>query len=243
MKSKKLPVITLKNITKVFRLRHAKPTFTDLFFTMPTKGQLFTALDEVSLTVFKGEKIGIFGSNGSGKTTLLKIIGGITTPTSGEVKVHGRVVSLIDLGAGFHQDLSGKENIYLNGTIIGMTKKEVDEVLESIILFADIGEFIYQPLYTYSEGMKLRLGFSIAIHSNPDIFLLDEGFGVGDESFRKKCDKVMNQLERSGKTIIIVSHWLDYLVEHTKELIILESGKVLKKGKSSLVSKYIRKTT
>lgn len=213
------PAIVLKNVTKIYTLRHSKPTLSDMLFTLPSKGKKFKALDNISLTINKGEKVGVIGRNGSGKTTLLKIIAGITTPTSGKVEVYGKVVSLIDLAAGFHEDLTGIENIFLNGTVIGMSRQELEEKYDEIVKFADIGEFIGQPMYTYSSGMALRLGFSIAIHADPDIFLLDEGFAVGDEDFRKKCEQKLEELERDGKTVVIVSHWVEYLKKQTDRLI------------------------
>lgn len=213
------PAIILKNVTKIYTLRHAKPTLTDMFFTLPSKGKKFSALENINLTIYRGEKVGIIGRNGAGKTTLLKVIAGITTPTSGEVFVEGKIVSLIDLTAGFHEDLSGSENIFLNGIVVGMSRHELEEKYDDIVAFADIGEFIHQPLYTYSSGMALRLGFSIAVHADPDIFLLDEGFAVGDVNFRKKCEQKMDQFERQGKTVVIVSHWIEYLKKEVKRII------------------------
>lgn len=218
-KARKEPAVVLKRVTKTYTLRHTKPTLTDMFFAMPGKGKVFTALDKVDLTIYKGEKVGIIGRNGSGKTTLLKVIAGITTPNSGEVIVHGKVVSLIDLAAGFHEDLTGSENIFLNGTVIGMSRQELEEKYDQIVAFADIGEFIDQPLYTYSSGMALRLGFSIAVHADPDIFLLDEGFAVGDEDFKRKCELKIDEFGKKGKTVVMVSHWLEYLERMTNRLV------------------------
>ncbi|PIR58748.1 MAG: ABC transporter ATP-binding protein, partial [Candidatus Pacebacteria bacterium CG10_big_fil_rev_8_21_14_0_10_56_10] len=156
--------IQLTNVTKTYQLRQEKPTFVEQVMCR-FQSSRFTALDNVNLTIYKGEKIGIVGPNGSGKTTLLKIIAGITTPDRGRVITNGKVVSLIDLTAGFHPELTGIENIRLNGLVIGVGEREVFDKLDDIVKFADIGQFIYQPLFTYSEGMKLRLGFSIAIHA------------------------------------------------------------------------------
>lgn len=220
MKSKEV-VIRLTNVTKVYQLRHSKPTISDLLFYFKLNGKKFKALENFNLEIKKGEKVGIAGRNGAGKTTLLKLIGGISTPNSGDVVVKGNVVSLIDLSAGFHQDLTGIENIFLNGAVIGMRREKIKKNLRQIIEFADIGEFIFQPMYTYSEGMKLRLGFSIAIHSDPDIFLMDEGFAVGDENFREKCNLQIQRLSNEGKTVVIVSHLLGYLKEITDRIIYL----------------------
>ena len=183
--------------------------------------------------------MGIIGRNGSGKTTILKIIAGITTPTRGAVAVHGRVVSLIELDAGFHPEFSGLENIYLNGLVIGMSKAEIDRNLQKIVKFSGLGKFIDTPQYTYSSGMSLRLGFSIAAHADPDILILDEGIAVGDEKFRKKSLAKINQFAKQGKTIVIVSHWLDYLKENCERIIWLEEGKITYDGDTSVIDKYL----
>jgi ABC-2 type transport system ATP-binding protein len=215
----KEPVITLRGVTKEYTLRHAKPTLTDLILKVPSQGKKFKALDNFDLTIYKGEKVGIIGRNGAGKTTLLKIIAGITTPNAGSVEVKGKVVSLIDLSAGFHPDLSGSENIFLNGIVIGMKRNQIEDRFKEIVEFADIGEFIEQPMYTYSDGMQLRLGFAIAVHADPDIFLMDEGFSVGDEGFRKKCEVKIDELAEEGKTVVMVSHWVEYLRKNADFLI------------------------
>jgi len=217
--------IQLKNITKQYVVHHEKPTFTEQLLSRSEK-QVFTALDDVSLTIHKGESIGIIGPNGSGKTTLLKIIAGIATPTSGTVTVNGRVVSLIDLEAGFNPELTGEENIYLNGLIIGMRRKEIEKQFKKIVRFADIGTFIDAPLYTYSQGMKLRLGFSIAIHANPDILILDEGMAVGDEKFRQKSGERIQKFFKEGKTVLMVSHWKIVLTTYCSKFFSISKGKI-----------------
>ncbi|MEA2056329.1 MAG: ATP-binding cassette domain-containing protein, partial [Patescibacteria group bacterium] len=172
--------IKAKDLVKTYRLvAESRP-----FFLRSENG--FNAIDKISFDVKKGERVGIVGENGSGKTTLLKIIAGITELTSGQLETNGRIVSIIDLEAGFHPDLTGKENILINGAIIGMVRAEVEARLNQIIEFADIGRFIHEPLRTYSSGMKLRLGFSIAVHSNFNTLVLDEGVAFGDEGFRLK---------------------------------------------------------
>lgn len=229
--------IELSKVSKVYSFRQEKPTFTELLFSFGERKQ-FKALDDVNLTIYKGEKVGIIGHNGSGKTTILKIISKISTPTMGSVFTNGKVVSLIDLTAGFHPELTGYENIFLNGLIIGMSKDDINDNLEKIIDFADIKEFIYSPIYTYSDGMKLRLGFSIAIYSNPDVLILDEGITAGDIDFQKKSGEKIEQLFREDKTIIVVSHWLDYLKRHCNKFLVMENGKIVKSGGKEIIRSY-----
>jgi len=185
------------------------------------KKEEYWALKNVNLTIHKGEKVGFYGPNGVGKTTLLKIIAGISAPTKGSVKTKGRIISLIDLEAGFHPDLTGQENIFLNGLIVGMSRDEIKEKLKQIIDFADIGDFITAPLYTYSSGMKLRLGFSVAIHAEPDVLLLDEIISMGDENFRKRTSQLMKKMFGNGTTLLLVSHSIQYLKENCNKLLVL----------------------
>lgn len=238
MRKKQNKAIKVGNIFKEYVLHHQKPTFFGTIFGLENRKKFF-ALDDVSLELYKGEKIGIIGSNGSGKTTLLKIISGITTQTSGTINTYGKVVSLIELGAGFHPELTGKENIFLNGLVIGMDKDEIQKKFASIVEFSGLGDFIYSPLYTYSSGMSLRLGFSIAIHSNPDILILDEEIAVGDEKFRKKSMRKINEFFKQGKTIILVSHWLEYIRANCNRIIWLEKGKIKLDGGEEVIDKYI----
>jgi ABC-type polysaccharide/polyol phosphate transport system ATPase subunit len=179
------------------------------------------------LEIKKGERVGIIGPNGSGKTTLLKIIAGITTPTSGTIKTNGKIVSLIDIEAGFHPDLTGYQNIYLNGMLLGMTKRDITKKLHAIIQFADIKQFIDAPMFTYSNGMILRLGFSVAAYSNPDILIMDENFAVGDESFRKKTIAKIIDFRQHHKTILIASHWIDFIKHNTDRYISLRKGSII----------------
>lgn len=231
------PAIVLKHITKQYVLQHEKPTFSEQFFSRKKKEKI-TALSNIDLTVYKGERVGIIGSNGSGKTTLLKIISGITVATTGNISISGKVISLIDLEAGFHPELSGEENIFLNGLIIGMSKEKIAQHFSDIVAFAGIGKFIDAPLYTYSEGMKLRLGFSIAVFADPDILILDEGIGVGDEYFRKKCSIKIQEFFSQGKTIIISTHWIEYLRENCDRILWLEGGAIKQMGNVALLDKY-----
>lgn len=228
--------IQLINVSKKYELHHEKPTLVEKF--VKGKNETFWAMKNVSLTIYKKESVGIIGSNGSGKSTLLKIITGIATPTTGIVKVYGKIVSLIDLEAGFHSDLSGLQNIYLNGMLLGLSKKEIDRQLPSIIAFADIRQFIDAPLFTYSDGMKLRLGFSVAVYANPDILILDEGISVGDKDFRKKSLDKIEEFIRKNKTVVFVSHWLEFLKRTCKHIIILNNGEIVADGSSKLLSAY-----
>lgn len=233
--------IVLRSVSKKYTLSKERPLLLKNLF-IPSKKEEIWALKDVSLTIKKGETIGIIGENGSGKSTLLKIISGITSPTSGSVQINGRVASLIELGAGFHQDLTGQENVYLNAALMGLTKKEIDERYKKIIEFADIGEFIEQPVRTYSSGMTVRLGFSVAVHLDPDILLIDEVLAVGDEEFQRKCISRIAKLREEKKTIIIVSHNL-YLLEQISEVCYwLEKAKLrMKDLPGKVIKDYIDK--
>lgn len=232
-------VISLKNVTKTYSLHHEKPILMDKIFY--NKSETFTALNKINLTIKKGEKVGIIGMNGSGKTTLLKIITGIASPTKGEIKINGKIVSLIDLEAGFHPELTGIQNIYLNGMVLGMKKDEINEKIKKIIEFADINKFIDAPLFTYSNGMKLRLGFAIAVNSDPDIFILDEGIGAGDEDFRAKTMESVQKMFKDKKTILISSHWLEFIKNNCTKLLVLEHGKKVHFGNLKPIDKLISK--
>jgi len=238
IKQKKQSIaIELKNVNKKYIIHHEKPTFVENVIKNGHKEE-FTALDKIDLTIYQGEKVGIIGPNGAGKTTLLKIIAGITTPDKGVVKTRGRIVSLIDLEAGFHPDLTGEENIFLNGLVIGMSKKEINKQFKKIIKFADIGKFIDAPLYTYSAGMQLRLGFAVAVHSDPDVLLIDEGFAVGDENFREKVHRRINGFKKQKKTLIMVSHWLTELNRNCNKILWLEKGEIVKFGGKKIMELY-----
>jgi ABC-type polysaccharide/polyol phosphate transport system ATPase subunit len=217
--------ISLTNVSKKYEIHHEKPTLVEQF--VKGRNETFWALKDINLTIKKGEKVGIIGPNGSGKTTLLKIISGIATPTTGTVKTYGNVVSLIDLEAGFNPDLTGYQNIYLNGLLLGMTRKELDCALPEIIRFADIKQFIDAPLFTYSQGMKLRLGFAIAIHAHPNILILDENMSAGDEDFRKKSLAYMEKFFQEKKTILMVSHWVEFIGKHCNTILKLEHGRIV----------------
>jgi len=229
--------IKITGIYKKYIVHHEKPTMVEKI--IKGKDEEFFALKNINLIIKKGDRVGIIGPNGSGKTTLLKIITGITTPTFGKIDTFGRVVSLIDLSAGFHPDLTGDENILLNGLLIGMSKKEIKSKVAKIISYASIGKFINAPLFTYSEGMKLRLGFSIAIHSDPDILVLDENIAVGDLDFGKKSFETIKTMFKKNKTIIVSSHDTGLLNKICKKIVWLENGKIKAYGNSaSIIKKY-----
>lgn len=220
-------VISLSNIGKKYIVIHEKPTLAEdisraLRFQ---KKEEYWALQNVNLKIYKGEKIGFYGPNGIGKTTLLKIIAGISAPTVGSVFTKGRIISLIDLEAGFHPDLTGQENIFLNGLVIGMSHNEIETKFKQIVNFAGIGDFITAPLYTYSSGMKLRLGFSVAIHAEPEILLLDEIMNMGDEDFKQKSNTLMKKLLDSGMTFLIVSQFFEYLKSNCDKLVRISRDK------------------
>ncbi|MEZ4704204.1 MAG: ABC transporter ATP-binding protein [Bdellovibrionota bacterium] len=200
------------------------------------------ALEDVSFYANKGESVGIIGKNGSGKSTLLKIIGGVTGSTYGELHVHGKVVSLLEVGAGFSLLLTGRENIYLNGILLGLSKQEIEKKIDSIIEFSGIGNEIDRPTYQYSSGMYVRLGFAIAAHSEPDILIVDEALSVGDHEFQAKSIEAIEQLKENGKTLIFVSHDLGIVQGICDRVYLLEKGKVVHEGIPEAVVPYYLQT-
>ncbi|MBN1900336.1 ABC transporter ATP-binding protein, partial [Candidatus Sumerlaeota bacterium] len=199
------------------------------------------ALRDVSFALEKGEALGVIGSNGAGKSALLKILSGITQPSSGEFRVRGRVASLLELGAGFHHELSGMENIYLNAAVLGVPKKTIDKALDDIISFAELEKFIHLPVKHYSSGMLVRLGFSVAIHVDADILVLDEVMSVGDADFQEKSSRKIHEFKKNGKTILLVTHNLEQAEEISDKILWLESGRIKVFGttRETLVS-YMR---
>ena len=188
------------------------------------------ALTDVSLEIARGEVVGIVGPNGSGKSTLLKLLAGIVRPTSGRVSVEGRLAALLELGAGFHPEISGRENIEINGLLLGLSRRQIAERFDSIVAFAELEEFLDAPLKTYSSGMAVRLGFSIAAHSDPDVLLVDEVLSVGDEAFSHRCLEKFAEFERAGKTIVVVSHDLALVAQRCRRAVWLEKGSVAADG-------------
>jgi ABC-2 type transport system ATP-binding protein len=226
--------IEIRNINKQFVLRHTRSLKEALVWLIRgRKGDLskkFHALRDLSIDVEHGETVALLGLNGSGKSTLLKHISGVMLPDSGTVRTGGRVAGLIEVGAGFHPDLSGRDNVYLNGAILGMTEAQINEKFDSIVEFAEIGEFIDTEVKFYSSGMYLRLAFSVAVHTDPDVFLVDEILAVGDEPFQKKCLAKIKELASAGKTLVVVSHDLDLVAHVCERGILLEHGSVVMDG-------------
>lgn len=197
------------------------------------------ALNDVSFQVHRGETVGIIGTNGSGKSTILKIITGVLNPTGGTVQVNGRISALLELGAGFNQEYSGIENVYLNGTMIGFSREEIDAKLDEILRFADIGDFVYQPVKTYSSGMFVRLAFAIAINIDPEILIVDEALSVGDVFFQAKCYRKFEEFKEMGKTILFVSHDLSSIGKYCDRVVLLNNGvKLAEGGAKEMVNLY-----
>lgn len=226
--------IEIKNVWKLFR-RQKQRTFKEMLPALVSGGKknvvdTFWALQDIDLEIKKGETFGIVGPNGSGKSTLLKLIAGVTQPTKGKIKVSGVIAPLIELGAGFHPEMTGRENIFLNAAILGMTKTEVLPLVDEIIDFSEIRDFIDQPVKHYSSGMYMRLAFSVAIHVNFDILLVDEILGVGDAKFQKKCYQVMEDFKKSNRTIVYVGHDLNRVKSFCDRAAYLHFGKILAVG-------------
>jgi len=233
--------VDIRSVFKRYRIYHEKiPSLKNTILRRKrTTFEEFLALDDVSFTVDHGQTLGIIGPNGSGKSTLLKLMAKILQPTSGEVIVNGSLSALLELGAGFHPDLTGRENVYINAAILGMRKRDVDKKMDEIIEFSELAKFIDTPVKNYSSGMYMRLGFSVAINVNPDILLVDEVLAVGDQAFQAKCYKVIYDFMKRGKTIIIVSHDLDTISDLCSNVVFIKDGKVEDMGKPlNIVTKY-----
>lgn len=225
-------VIEVTDLCKVYKL-YNKPTDRlkeSLGLSRKKQFKEHYALKHVDLTIKKGESVGIIGTNGSGKSTILKIITGVLSKTSGDVKVNGRISALLELGAGFNMEYTGIENIYLNGTMIGFTEAEIDARLQDILDFADIGDFVYQPVKTYSSGMFVRLAFAVAINIDPEILIVDEALSVGDVFFQMKCFHKFEEFQQMGKTILFVSHDLSSIAKYCDRVILLNQGVKLAEG-------------
>ena len=222
--------IEVSDISKQFVLRHTRSIKEAVVWLIKgRKGDLsekFHALKNVSLDVEAGETVALLGLNGSGKSTLLKHISGVMLPDTGTVKTRGRVAGLIEVGAGFHPDLSGRDNVFLNGAILGMTEQQIKERFDAIVEFSEIGQFIDTEVKFYSSGMYLRLAFSVAVHTDPEVFLIDEILAVGDEPFQRKCIDKIPELAHEGKTLVVVSHDLDLVSRICDRGILMEHGNV-----------------
>lgn len=236
--------IQVKNVEKSFKIYYDKAhTLKEtMLFWKRNQNELFQALKGVSIDIKKGETVALIGVNGSGKSTLLKLMTKIYYPTKGQIITYGKVTSLLELGAGFHQDFTGRENIYFNAAIFGLTKQEIDKRLDTIIQFSELGEFIDNPVRTYSSGMYMRLAFSIAINVDADILLIDEILAVGDQHFQEKCFAKLRELKESDKTIVIVTHNLDQVKSLCTRGIWIDEGKIAYDGDPAIaVEEYLKK--
>jgi ABC-type polysaccharide/polyol phosphate transport system ATPase subunit len=228
--------LSFNHVSKRYRIREeAEPNdngsaLLTKLRSLRTRGSDFWAVRDVSFEVERGEALGIIGHNGAGKSTVLKLLSNITTPTSGEIIINGRLSALIEVGSGFHPELTGRENIYLNGSILGMSRNEISRKLDDIVEFAGVRQFIDTPVKRFSSGMYVRLGFSIAAHLDPDILLLDEVLAVGDASFQQKCIQRISELKRSGKTIVFISHDLGAVERLCDRVLLMKRGEVITSG-------------
>ncbi|WP_010197299.1 ABC transporter ATP-binding protein [Bacillus sp. m3-13] len=222
--------ITLYKVGKKYSTNAAKVFgIKNILLNKSNKNRESWSIKDVSLTINQGESVAILGDNGSGKSTLLKVILGVTSPSTGRININGKIGGLIELGAGFHQELSGRENIYMNGVVLGLREREIDNIIDDIIEFSELKDHIDKPIKYFSSGMKVRLGFSIAIHVKADIILLDEVLAVGDKRFRKKAMKAIKTYLK-GKTIVFVSHSTDQVRKICKRAIVLDKGELVYVG-------------
>lgn len=236
-------VIKVDNVSKFYKLykspsERLKEALNPIGKTYHSK---FYALKSINLEIKKGEIVGVVGRNGCGKSTLLKLITGILSPNEGDISVSGKISALLELGSGFNPEFTGLQNIYFYGTILGVSKDDISSVVDSVLEFAELGEFINQPVKTYSSGMKSRLGFSVSVHVNPDILILDEVLAVGDDLFRRKCYAKMEELFKNGKTVIYVSHDANSIKHMCSRVIFLDKGELLLDGDPNLVTNSYHK--
>ena len=224
------PIITFKNVSKTYTLyRSDRERFQALFFK-PRHAKTNKALNDVSFEIMKGESVGIVGDNGAGKSTLLKMITGVAFPDTGDIVVNGKVAALLELTAGFSMEMTGRENIYLKGYILGLEDKYIKQIEERVIEFAELGDYIDQPVRTYSSGMKMRLGFAINVNIEPEVLVIDEALSVGDASFKKKCKEKIKEIISTGTTVLYVSHNADSVKEVCERAIYLRKGAVIFDG-------------
>lgn len=240
-----MDIIKIENLTKIFTI-HKDKRYTlkqKLIFKKGNFKEKRVVLDNINLTIKKGEVVILIGNNGCGKSTLLKLISKVLYPTKGNIKTQKKILSIIELGAGFHQDFTGRENIYFNGSIYGLSKKEIDKKIKDIIDFSELSDFIDNPIRTYSSGMIIRLAFSIVINIDADIYLFDEILAVGDNHFQKKCLDKINELKAQKKTIIIVSHDLSVVKNIGTRAIWLREGKIYKDGNTKkIIKEYLKES-
>ena len=225
------PIIKVKNVTKVYRLYKSNKERMKSVLFRKGKYKKKKAVNNVSFEIYKGETVAFIGNNGAGKSTLMKMITGVTFPTRGEITVDGNINAILELRAGFDPEFTGRQNLYLRGRLLGWSDEQIKEHEEEIIEFAELGEYIDQPVRTYSSGMKMRLGFAININIEPDILVVDEALSVGDASFKKKCKNKIKDLIKSGVTVLFVSHNKDNVEEVCTRAIYLKSGTVICDGK------------
>ena len=238
-------MIKAENLWKSFPMRLDRPGFKEFVIKAPKflkdNNNRFWALKGVSFSVSKGESLGVIGRNGAGKSTLLTLLLGVAQPTKGSIEVSGKKTPLLELGAGFHPDLTGLENIIINGVLLGHTEEEIRARMEAIIAFSELGEFIKMPIRTYSSGMQMRLAFSIAIHTSPEVLLIDEILAVGDESFQKKSGKALMDLINGGVTTVYVSHSMEAVKKTCDRAIWLEQGEIRAEGEpGKVVEEYLK---
>ena len=235
--------ISVQDVTKIYRL-YDKPIdrlLEAMSITKKTYHKKFFALDKISFEIEKGTTVGIIGTNGSGKSTILKIITGVLNPSSGSVEVDGNISALLELGAGFNMDYTGIENIYMNGTMMGFSREEMEKKLPEILEFADIGDFVHQPVKTYSSGMFVRLAFALAINVEPEILIVDEALSVGDVFFQAKCYKKMDEIRQKGTTILMVTHDMGSVIKYCDKVILLNKGSFVAEGKAGEIVDLYKK--
>jgi len=239
--------LSLNNVSKRFLVSQTHPWRASEALMHPMSfvkevlfGEPFWALEDISLSVVKGEFLGILGQNGSGKSTLLRVMAGLSLPTSGTVTAHGRIASLLELGAGFHPRATGRENAFINGLLMGLSKQEIRAKIPEIIRFAELEEFADRPMRTYSTGMTLRLSFAVAVHVRPEIFLIDEVLAVGDADFQEKCFAHFDALKQEGVTIVLVSHDMSAIERFSDRVLLVERGRIVSTGEPrAIVSQYL----
>ena len=235
--------ISVQDVTKIYRL-YDKPIdrlLEAMSITKKTYHKKFFALDKISFEIEKGTTVGIIGTNGSGKSTILKIITGVLNPSSGKVEVDGNISALLELGAGFNMDYTGIENIYMNGTMMGFGREEMEKKLPEILEFADIGDFVHQPVKTYSSGMFVRLAFALAINVEPEILIVDEALSVGDVFFQSKCYKKMDEIRQKGTTILMVTHDMGSVIKYCDKVILLNKGSFVAEGNAGEIVDLYKK--
>ena len=237
-----ISAVEVDGISKHFRLRHTHSLKESVVWALQGRPQRddFTALHPLDLTIQEGETVALLGRNGSGKSTLLKLMAGVMAPDSGQVRVRGRLAGLLEVGAGFHPDLTGRENVYLNASILGVERAQIAARFDDIVDFADIGPFLDTQVRFYSSGMFLRLAFAVAVHTEPDVFLVDEILAVGDEAFRAKCLDRIARLSAEGRTLVVVSHDLPLVERLCTRGVVLDSGRVLADGPVSAAVETMR---